>query len=425
MRVLSLFDGISCGRLALERAGISVEVYYASEIDKYAIAVSEKNYPNIIRLGDVREIDFSQYIGKIDLIIGGSPCQDLSIAKKNRQGLEGEKSGLFWKFAEAVETIKPKYFMLENVASMSKENKQIITDTLGVEPVLINSALVSAQQRKRLYWCNWAVDQPEDKGIVLKNILETGHTWSEKSVCLTANYNGAHFPHDYLWHQRQMVAERILKNVKTENDKANCLLATSWKGKQANGMTNILEPIGCAFRSRGKEKYLEVRKDEKANALTSVTTDSAVCSSVPVKCLNKFQEINKIVPEKSDTLLAGYYKAPFNQQTTGVLTPQRIGCLGKNSQGNRVYSVRGKSVCLSANGGGKGAKTGLYKIDLPDGDYYVRKLTPVECERLQTLPDNYTDCVSKTQRYKSIGNAWTVDVISHIFRALKKEQEKA
>ena len=114
MRILSLFDGISCGRLALERAGIPVEVYYASEIDKYAIKVSEKNYPCIIRLGDVREIDFSRFIGKIDLIIGGSPCQDLSIAKKNRQGLEGEKSGLFWKFVEAVKTIKPKYFMLEN-----------------------------------------------------------------------------------------------------------------------------------------------------------------------------------------------------------------------------------------------------------------------------------------------------------------------
>lgn len=113
LRVLSLFDGISCGRLALERAGIPVEVYYASEIDKYAIKVSEKNYPDIIRLGDVREIDFSRFIGKIDLIIGGSPCQDLSIAKQNRQGLSGERSGLFWKFVEAVKTIKPKYLCLK------------------------------------------------------------------------------------------------------------------------------------------------------------------------------------------------------------------------------------------------------------------------------------------------------------------------
>lgn len=405
MRVLSLFDGISCGRLALERAGIPVEVYYASEIDKYAIKVSEKNYPDIIRLGDIREIDFSQFIGKIDLIIGGSPCQDLSIAKKNRQGLEGEKSGLFWKFVEAVKTIKPKYFMLENVASMSKENKQIITDTLGVESILINSALVSAQQRKRLYWCNWAVDQPEDKGIVLKDVLETGHAWSEKSVCLTANYNGAHFPHDYLWHQRQMVAENVEKplliqenTVKgyAEINKGECFDNTfpnsqTRRGrkmdKKANCLTAVVpqffQYIGCAFRSRGKEKHLEVRKDEKANALTSVMTDSAICK------------------------------------------PLQVGCKGKDAQANRIYSVRGKSVCLNANGGGGGAKTGLYKIDLPDGDYYVRKLTPVECERLQTLPDNYTDCVSKTQRYKSIGNAWTVDVIAHIFGALKKEQEKA
>ena len=405
MRVLSLFDGISCGRLALERAGIPVEVYYASEIDKYAIKVSEKNYPDIIRLGDIREIDFSQFIGKIDLIIGGSPCQDLSIAKKNRQGLDGEKSGLFWKFAEAVKTIKPKYFMLENVASMSKENKQIITDTLELEPILINSALVSAEQRKRLYWCNWAVDQPEDKGIVLKDVLETGHAWSEKSVCITANYNGAHFPHDYLFHQRQMVAENVEKplliqenTVKgyAEINKGECFDNTfpnsqTRRGrkmdKKANCLTAVVpqffQYIGCAFRSRGKEKHLEVRKDEKANALTSVMTDSAICK------------------------------------------PLQVGCKGKDAQANRIYSVRGKSVCLNANGGGGGAKTGLYKIDLPDGDYYVRKLSPVECERLQTLPDNYTDCISKTQRYKSIGNAWTVDVIAHIFRELLKKSEKA
>ena len=389
----------------MERAGIPVEVYYASEIDKYAITVSEKNYPDIIRLGDVREIDFTQFVGKIDLIIGGSPCQDLSIAKKNRQGLEGEKSGLFWKFAEAVETIKPKYFLLENVASMSKENKQIITDTLGVEPVLINSALVSAQQRKRLYWCNWAVEQPEDKGILLKDILETGHAWSEKSVCLTANYNGAHFPHDYLWHQRQMVAENVDKplliaenTIKgyTEINQGECFDNTFPNSltrhgrkmdKKSNCLTAVVpqffQYIGCAFRSRGKEKHLEVRKDEKANALTSVMTDSAVCK------------------------------------------PIQVGCKGKDAQANRIYSVRGKSVCLNANGGGGGAKTGLYKIDLPDGDYFVRKLTPIECERLQTLPDDYTNGVSKTQRYKCTGNAWTVDVIAHIFKALLKEQEKA
>ena len=390
MRVLSLFDGISCGRVALERAGIAVECYYASEIDKYATTVSQKNYPDIIRLGDIRNIDFTQFIGKIDLIIGGSPCQDLSIAKQNRQGLSGERSGLFWKFVEAVKIIKPKYFLLENVASMSTENRAIISDALGVEPVLINSALVSAQQRKRLYWCNWPVEQPKDKNIYLKDILESGLPYTDKSYCLTSNYNGAYFSHGVITKQRSMVAELI----------------------------------GCALRTREYGKQLEVRKDNKANAMTSVTTDSMVCDGIGVKSVNKFQEIKKFNPDKSDALVAGYYKAPFNQQATGVFTPLVIGACGKPCQGNRVYSVRGKSVCLSANGGGKGAKTGLYKIDLPDGDYYVRKLTPIECERLQTLPDDYTFGVSNTQRYKMIGNGWTVDVIAHIFRELKQEQEE-
>ena len=125
MRVLSLFDGISCGQLALRRAGVKIDVYYASEIDKYAIQVTQKNFPNTIQLGDVTKIDFTQFIGKIDLLIGGSPCQDLSIAKKDRKGLEGSRSGLFFKYVEALQTIKPKYFLLENVASMKKEDRDI------------------------------------------------------------------------------------------------------------------------------------------------------------------------------------------------------------------------------------------------------------------------------------------------------------
>lgn len=151
MRVLSLFDGISCGQLALQRANIPVEVYYASEIDKYAIQITQKNFPNTIQLGDVNKIDFTQFIGRIDMVIGGSPCQDLSIAKVNRKGLKGERSGLFYKFVEAIRIIKPKYFLLENVASMSKEDKEIITKEFKAYPTMINSALVSAQQRKRLY----------------------------------------------------------------------------------------------------------------------------------------------------------------------------------------------------------------------------------------------------------------------------------
>ena len=177
MKVLSLFDGISCGRLALERAGIPVEKYYASEIDKYAIAVAQKNYPDTIQIGDINTVHFTDFMD-VDLIIGGSPCQDLSIAKQNREGLRGARSGLFWRYVDALATIRPKYFLLENVASMRNEDRDAITETLRkiypeTECIMINSALLSAQQRKRYYWTNWHVEQPQDKGILLKDILES------------------------------------------------------------------------------------------------------------------------------------------------------------------------------------------------------------------------------------------------------------
>ena len=154
MNVLSLFDGISCGQVALKRANVPIENYYASEIDEDAIKVTQNNYPKTIQLGDINQINFEQFIGKIDLIIGGSPCQDLSIAKQDREGLNGARSGLFFKFVEALRVIKPKYFLLENNASMSNENKNKISEILGLQPILIDSADFSAQIRKRLYWTN-------------------------------------------------------------------------------------------------------------------------------------------------------------------------------------------------------------------------------------------------------------------------------
>lgn len=315
MNILSLFDGISCGRVALERAGIPVETYYASEIDKYAMTVAQAMYPDTIQIGDVCKVDFTQYIGKVDMIIGGSPCQDLSIAKQNRQGLRGERSGLFWKYVEALGTIKPKWFLLENVASMKNEDRDAITETLKriypeTECIMINSALLSAQQRKRYYWTNWHVEQPQDKGILLKDVLETaGETTENKSYALTTRYSGFCFPHDYERHKK-----------------------------------------------------------------------------------------------------------------SGVFEPMRIGTIA-GTIGNRIYSVRGKSVSLNANGDGGGAKTGLYKIDLPDGDYIVRKLTPRECARLQTYPERCFDVanISNTQWYKAFGNGWTVDVIAHIFKQMPTE----
>lgn len=173
MKVLSLFNGISCGMLALDRANIPVERYVSYEIDEYANTITKKNYPQIECHKDVRSADFSLYKG-FDLVIGGFPCQDLSIAGK-RKGLKGERSGLFWEFVRAIKEVNPKYFLVENNYGMPERDKQTITDALGVEPILINSNLVSAQNRKRLYWTNIPnVEQPDDKGIVISDILEEG-----------------------------------------------------------------------------------------------------------------------------------------------------------------------------------------------------------------------------------------------------------
>ncbi len=172
MNVLSLFDGISCGQIALERAGIKVKNYYASEIDKYAISVTQNNYPDTIQLGDVTKINIEK-LPKIDLLIGGSPCQDLSIMKKNRDGICGEKSMLFFKYIDILREIKPKYFLFENVGSMSDVDKGVISGLFEYEPISINSYLVSATMRNRLYWTNIPYyKKPENKYIYLQNILE-------------------------------------------------------------------------------------------------------------------------------------------------------------------------------------------------------------------------------------------------------------
>ena len=348
MKVLSLFDGISCGMVALERTNIPVERYVAYEIDKYAIQISEKNYPQIEHCGDVFNGDFTQYKG-FDLLIGGSPCTYWSISKKNRETKPDGRGGqLFMEFVRALKESKCKYFLYENNYSIHKDIKAFITEQLGVEPIMINSALVSGQNRKRCYWTNIPnVTQPEDKGILLKDVLENAVPWQDKSYCMTSTYNGAVLYNTLERKQRTMVA-------------------------------------------------------------------------IPINTYNN-------EGEKSRTVMSGYYKygeatliknKGFKGGTTAIAEPIRLGQYGKGGQGQRIYSVCGKSVTLSANGDGQGAKTGLYKIDLPDGDYIIRKLTPIEAERLQTLPDNYTEGISNTQRYKCIGNGWTVDVIAHILKGL-------
>ncbi|MGG3890213.1 DNA (cytosine-5-)-methyltransferase [Metabacillus fastidiosus] len=186
LKVLSLFDGMSCGQIALERAGFKIDTYYASEIKEEGIRVTQDNYPNTIQLGSVTELS-GDTLPKIDILIGGSPCQNLSMAmaKKHRKGLEGDKSGLFYEYYRLLQETKPKHFLLENVGGMAKKDKEIITELLGVEPIKINSKAVSGQLRNRLYWTNIPnITQPVDKGINLNDILVDGWSDREKARCL-------------------------------------------------------------------------------------------------------------------------------------------------------------------------------------------------------------------------------------------------
>jgi len=287
MNVLSLFDGIACARVALEYSNIEVNKYYSCEIDKYAMNISKKNYPSIISLGSVLDFKKDMIKEEIDLLIGGSPCQDLSIAKQDRQGLEGNRSSLFFEYVRIMNEVKPKYFILENVASMKKEDKDIISGIMGVEPVMFNASLVSAQNRKRLFWTNIKFDLPIDRCIILKDIIQPDAE----------------------------VDERFM----SKDGKALCILSSYYK------------------------------KTPTKNTIK--------------KCIE-----------------------------------------GRNL--NFVKSIKIGHV---------GAKTGLYKFN----NDLIRKLTPLECERLQSLPDNYTEGISNTQRYKSIGNAFNCEVISHILNFIE------
>lgn len=271
INVLSLFDGMSSGMIALERAGIKVKNYYASEIDKHAIKVSKTNYPNIIQLGDVTQIDLSN-LPKIDLLIGGSPCQGFSMAGK-QVAFDDPRSKLYFEYErilKELQVINPNIkFLLENV-KMKQEHKDVITARLGVEPIAINSNLVSAQNRYRLYWTNLEVSEVEDRGITLEEV-------------------------------------------------------TGISGIKGAAKRNQVTKLGIL-------PFINIQKGNKSNCVVS----------------------------------------SFAHKLNGCIV-----------------------------------------------DGVFRALTPIECERLQTIPDNYTSCVSDSQRYKMLGNGWTVDVIAHIFQGLK------
>lgn len=405
INVLSLFDGMSCGQIALDQLGIPVKNYFASEIDKFAIKVARANYPDMIHLGDVQNIqtiddnliDEFDCGHKIDLLIGGSPCQGFSFAGK-QLNFDDPRSKLFFEYVRLLKALKPKYFLMENV-KMSKQSQQIITDYLGVEPIEINSNLVSAQNRRRLYWTNIPVDGvPEDKGIVLADILEDGFTDRDKSYCLDASYykgGGASNVRLYFEKSRRQIVfgsginvigeatdikgRESIRRVYGTDGKAPTLLATTGGNTQPKVCVKGARIVNRRLDERGKRQdnnkdiplkaQLELRLDDKAGCLTTVQKDSVLAYP---KILQRARGYNK-----------GGLKA-----------------------------LDGKTPTLSTS-----AWEHNNHLTLDEGTTW-RKLTPTECERLQTVPDGYTDHVSNTQRYKMLGNGWTVDVIKHIFGGL-------
>jgi DNA (cytosine-5)-methyltransferase 3A len=392
MNVLSLFDGMSCGQLALDRLDIKVDNYFASEVDKYAIQVAKKNYPNTKHIGDIRDIDPST-LPKIDLLIGGSPCQGFSVSGKMKgsstksgidvtsleqylqlkeQGFEFDgQSYLFWEYVRIWKAVKPKYFFLENVR-VTKKWLPMFNEAMGVEPIMINSALVSAQNRVRYYWTNIPnLCQPNDKGILLQNVLESGYSTEEmtnkgRSHCLTARYSGAVWWNSIERKQKTMVA---VKGAAKRNQKS------------------------------GSEKQLNVRKDEKSNCVVSTFSDRLNgCVEYPSENTNESMIID---PNTKKLYVREATKKGYIEVDNGECFDYAV----PNSKTRRGRSMKDKSNCLQTS-------NSFMRYEYPT----YRKLTPVECERLQTVPDGYTDCVSNSQRYKMLGNGWTIDVITHIFK---------
>ena len=340
MNVLSLFDGMSCGQQALERARIKVDNYFASEIDKYAIQVTMANYPNTKQLGSVVNVN-GYSLPKIDILIGGSPCQSFSFAGKRKgmstkdeqeiltlehylelksEGFEFEgQSYLFWEYMRLLNEVKPKYFLLENVM-MAEKWENILTNAIGVKPIMIDSCLFSAQNRQRLYWTNIGlqpqglfgnlesiIKKPKDKGILIEDILQQNvdkkYLLNDLDVIKIENYNEIENRIDYF------KKKLYLYNI---NLKENKVLALDYRSDE-----------GLRYRENGKSPTLT--------------------------------------------------------------------CKGSNMNGGAMVSINKN----------------------------IRRLTPVECERLQTVKDNYTNHVSDSQRYRMLGNGWTVDVIVHILNYIK------
>ena len=519
MKVLSLFDGMSCGRIALDQLGIKVDKYYASEIDKYAIQVAQANYPDTIHVGDICNLDPKDY-KDIDLILAGSPCQGFSFAGK-QLAFDDPRSALFFEFIRLLKEIKPKYFLLENVR-MKKEFLQVISEQVsecypeipfGIEPIFINSSLLSAQSRQRYYWTNIpGIQQPEDKGIVLRDILEDNFDSDrDKSYCIDANYSktGAK-PHHYKdKYRRQLVnkpikvgmnveevkvrkhevnisgLQHLLREMKKESGKTNKQIAeetnmpvtkvehwfrtdSSFSIPGDNVWLKLKEVLGIATDVFDKEVMEFEYKDGVYETKQRVYSENGKSPTITASNTEQYiettpKQVGVAVDIDGHDILKRVYspdgKAPTVNTCQGgnrepkVVTggafrgraydkdgkrKDRDGSsvanqttqmleLRKDDKSNAITTVNKDSLVVSpireksktVRSGGRGSYD-RHEWDSVD-ELHWRKLTPLECERLQTVPDNYTNHVSNTQRYKMLGNGWTVAVIKHIFENMDYE----
>lgn len=444
-KIVSVFDGMACGMLAFLAAGIKVDKYVAFEIDKYATKTAKHNFPDIEENGDVFQADFTKYEG-FDFVVGGSPCTYWSIAQSSDKR-ETIASGIGWElfqqYVRCVDEVKPKWFIYENNKSMSNSIRMSITEAFGFEPVEINSALVSAQNRQRLYWVGQRneegtydrieVEQPQDRGILLRDILESGVTWKEKSTTIDAHYgqgiNLSSF--DKQSGQWAMVAERIPEFANNEKSRPVC-----WSyAKQEQGQVDkncfsgnpakqqydyVCEPIkvGCYPSPDGTLKNSQAYRiysiDGKATTQLGLSGGAGAKTglyAMPVKeaTAKGFTEIE--VGECVDM------EAPNSKTRRGRKMTEKSNCLTTQ---NEFYQYMGTIKAYEVKDGKIHIKGKEYPIKLKDGFYIIRKLTVSECKKLQTVPEWYEFPVSDTQSYKMLGNGWTVEVIAHLIRATQE-----
>ena len=490
MKVLSLFDGMSCGQIALDQLGIPVERYYASEIDKYAIKVTQANYPNTIQVGDVCNIDPKDF-KDIDLIQAGSPCQGFSFAGK-QLAFDDPRSALFFEFIRLLKAIKPKYFLLENVR-MKKEFLQVISQQVsecypeipfGIEPIFINSSLVSAQSRQRYYWTNIpGIKQPEDRGIVLRDILEDNFdSERDKAHCIDANYyKGANVEQYKKKHRRQLVnkpkrvgttigikGHDILKRVYSKDGKSPTITAHAAQGstpkietkpkkaydipkeilKDNERQRRVYDPsgksptvlarsdspkittpkqVGIAVDINGhdvlKRVYSPDGKSPTVNTCQGGNREPKVAvqsyREVRTDEAKKMRRMTRQKTGKDHTPFRAKKLEPRKDGKVGTITPSlnkdhEISIQNLPDKSQTIKSQYYKSSRANFERQGTFHATGVQQENLS-----WRKLTPLECERLQTVPDNYTNHVSNTQRYKMLGNGWTVEVIKHIYKNME------